>query len=357
MKIKFKTLRLNKKFPLAISRRVSTGSDNLFIAVTQQGITGWGELYPGKSEGAATAEVAQQALSEFFECEVSCKFGETEVFRTAPLPIHQIHDCARQCGVPACALAGLDMALWDWLGKKAKLPLYQLLGIGKSHAPTSVTIGINPPEVIKQRIPLLLHDSGIRSLKVKLGSPAGIDADQSMFMQVVESTKPYNVRLRVDANGGWSPTDAIFMMKWLAARHTDYIEQPLAEGQENELPALFKHRPLPIYIDESCRHASDVVKWSDRVDGVNVKLMKCSGITEALRIVALARAFDLKTMIGCMGESSMSISAGASISGLFDHVDLDSHLNLAPDPCTGAALIDGSIVPNELPGHGACFNS
>jgi muconate cycloisomerase len=89
------------------------------------------------------------------------------------------------------------------------------------------------------------------------------------------------------------------------------------------------------------------------VDGVNLKLMKCGGLTEALRIVAVARAFGLKTMIGCMGESSVSISAGAAIGALFDHIDLDSHLNLAPDPATGVSLKNGVITPNNHPGHGA----
>ncbi len=344
MKIEFKILHLNKRFPLAISRGVSVGSDNLFVSVAHQGITGWGELSPGKSEGAATAEQVQNMLTGFFDQDFS------------GLSIHQIHQRGREQNIAACALAGLDIALWDWLGKKANLPLYRLLGISKPSVPTSVTIGINPPEVVKQRVPLLLQGTGIKSLKIKLGSPEGIEADQAMFMQVVESTKPYDVNVRVDANGGWSVEDAIFMMKWLAERNTDYIEQPLAEGQESELPAIFKNRPLPIYLDESCRYSKDIIKWANTVDGVNLKLMKCGGVTEALRIIAVARAFNLKTMIGCMSESSMSISAGASITGLLDHIDLDSHLNLAPDPCSGAALIDGVVVPNDLPGHGASIN-
>ncbi|WP_424948285.1 mandelate racemase/muconate lactonizing enzyme family protein [Candidatus Spongiihabitans sp.] len=341
MKIEFKILHLNKRFPLAISRGVSTGSDNLFVSVTHQGITGWGELSPGKNEGAATAEQAQNMLSEFFDEDLS------------GLSIHQIHQRGREQNIAACALAGLDIALWDWLGKKANLPLYRLLGISKPSVPTSVTIGINSPQVVKQRVPLLLQGTGIKSLKIKLGSPEGIEADQAMFMQVAESTKPYDVNVRVDANGGWSVKDAIFMMKWLAERNTDYVEQPLAEGQESELAAIFKNRPLPVYLDESCRYSKDIVKWADTVDGVNLKLMKCGGITEALRIISVARAFNLKTMIGCKSESSMSISAGASITGLLDHIDLDSHLNLAPDPCCGAELIDGIVVPNDLPGHGA----
>ena len=344
MKIEFKILHLNKRFPLAISRGVNAGSDNLFVAVTHQGITGWGELSPGKSEGAATAEQAQNMLTEFFDEDLS------------GLSIHQIHQRGREQNIAACALAGLDIALWDWLGKKANLPLYRLLGISKPSVPTSVTIGINPPQVVKQRVPLLLQGTGIKSLKIKLGSPEGIEADQAMFMQVAESTKPYDVNVRVDANGGWSVKDAIFMMKWLAERNTDYVEQPLAEGQESELHAIFKNRPLPVYLDESCRCSKDIVKWADAVDGVNLKLMKCGGITEALRIISVARAFNLKTMIGCMGESSMSISAGASITGLLDHIDLDSHLNLAPDPCSGVELIDGVVVPSDLPGHGVSIN-
>jgi muconate cycloisomerase len=344
MKIEFRTIYLKKRFPLAISRGVHTGSDNLFVSISHQGITGWGELSPGKSEGAATVEAARQTLTEFFNPGM------------ADLSIHQIYDLGRSRGIPACALAGLDIAMWDWLGKKADLPLYRLLGISKPSVPTSVTIGINPPEVVKERIPLLLDGTSIKALKIKLGSPDGIEADQAMYSQVVESTKPYDVALRVDANGGWSTDDAIYMMKWLSERKTDYIEQPLAEGQEGDLPVIFKNRPLPIYVDESCRFSEDICKWSDAVDGVNLKLMKCGGITEALRIVAVARAFKLKTMIGCMGESALSISAGAAITGLLDHVDLDSNLNLAPDPCSGAELVDGVILPNDLPGHGARIN-
>jgi len=344
MKIDFQIIHLKKRFPLAISRGIHTGSDNLFISIHHQGVTGWGELSPGGSEGAATAEQAQNILTSFFDDSLT------------GLSIHQIYKRGREEKIAACALAGLDIALWDWLGKKANLPLYQMLGTSKPVVPTSVTIGINPPEVVRERVPLLLDGTGVKSLKIKLGSPEGIDADQVMFNQVVESTKNYDVNLRVDANGGWNTRDAITMMKWLAQRGTDYVEQPLAEGQENDLPAIFKNRPLPIYLDESCRFSENIPNWADCVDGVNLKLMKCGGITEALRIIAVARAFNLKTMIGCMGESSMSISAGASITGLLDHIDLDSHLNLAPDPCSGASLIDGVIIPNELPGHGAVIN-
>jgi muconate cycloisomerase len=109
---------------------------------------------------------------------------------------------------------------------------------------------------------------------------------------------------------------------------------------------------LPIFVDESCRVSSDVPGFAHCVDGVNLKLMKCGGITEALRIIGTARAFGLKTMIGCMGESSVSIAAGASLGALFDYIDLDSHLNLDPDPADGAPFVDGVTLPEDRPGHG-----
>lgn len=343
MQVEFKTIHLKKRFPLAISRGIHSGSDNLFVSVNMQDITGWGEMSPGKTEGADTPEAAQSSLLTFLKNELD------------DLSIESIYDLARQQDVPACALAALDIALWDWLGKKTGQPLYQLLGAGKPSVPTSVTIGINPPEVVRERVPLLLEGTGVRSLKIKLGSPQGIEADKAMYSQVIESCKPYQVQLRVDANGGWDVPAALEMMQWIADRGADYIEQPLKQGDEQGLPELFKNRPLPIFIDESCRFSEDVGKWAHCVDGVNMKLMKCGGITEALRIIAAARERKLKTMIGCMGESSMSIAAGAAITGFIDHIDLDSHLNLEPDPCTGAEIVDGVIMPNDLPGHGAAL--
>lgn len=341
MQANYLTLHLKKRFPLAISRGVRAASDNLFISLSCDGITGWGEMSPGASEGAATPELAQSALQAFLEDDVQ------------ELSIEAIHDLARRENVPACAMAALDIALWDREAKKQEVPLYKLLNIDKPAVPTSVTVGINPPEIVKQRIPLLLEDTGIRSLKIKLGSPQGIEADKAMYRQVDESCRDYDVQLRVDANGGWDTENARHMMVWLAERGVEYVEQPLAEGNEDALPALFQNRALPIYIDESCRFAEDVEKWAHCVDGVNIKLMKCGGITGALRIIDAARDHHLKTMIGCMGESSMSISAAAALSGAIDHIDLDSHMNLDPDPCIGAQVLNGIVVPNDLPGHGA----
>ena len=144
----------------------------------------------------------------------------------------EINKIARAMGIAPCATAALDMAIWDWKAKNKNLPLHQFLHFPPPSVPTSITIGINHPEVVKERIPLMFEDSTIKALKVKLGAPQGIEADQEMFTQVLESTKKYGIKIRVDANGGWSTSEAIFMMKWLSCRGVDYIEQPIKEGED-----------------------------------------------------------------------------------------------------------------------------
>ena len=338
MNITFQTLYLKKRFPLRISRGEVAGGDNLFVSVSDGRLTGWGEMAPGDSEGAASVAEGQLQL-------------ERLIAQGLPEAIHDVWAAGHAGGVGACALAALDMALWDLRAKQAGMPLYRLLGLPRRGVVSSLTVGINPPEVVRDRVPLLLA-RGARALKIKLGSPQGIEADKAMFAAVLETAEGSGAALRVDANGGWSLADARHMMGWLAERGLEYVEQPLVRGAEDQLPDLFRDRALPVFVDESCRFSTDVPGFADCVDGVNLKLMKCGGITEALRIVATARAHGLKTMIGCMGESSVSIAAGASLSALFDYIDLDSHLNLDPDPATGAPFEQGITLPADRPGHG-----
>lgn len=344
MIIKFHKVNLKKKFPLQISRGIHSESQNVFIELIEDGITAWGESAPGKAEGASSAIQVEESLVKLIDEGIE------------GLSIYDVYQKGKELKTPPCALAALDIALWDLKAKKANLQLNDLLGIPKPSGPTSITVGINPPEVVKKRVELILKNKQVRALKIKLGSPNGIDYDKEIYSQLLESTKSSKISIRVDANGGWTLDDAKEMIKWLSERNAEYIEQPLSEGNEDQLKFLFKGRSLPIFVDESCRFSEDVPRLANFVDGVNLKLMKCGGITEGLRILNTARSFGLKTMIGCMSESSVSISAGASLTGIIDYVDLDSHYNLSPDPSSGAVMINGVTMTNNGYGHGASLN-
>ena len=341
MELSFTRLRLPKIYALAMSRVISVSSENLFVSVSADGVSGLGELAGTNAAGGETCDTGIEQLQRFW---ADCPPG---------LAITEIWRRAREAGVRPRALAALDVALWDRHAKVCGQPLWRLFGLPRQAVATSITVGINPPEVVSEQVTEMLRRTGCRYLKIKLGNKEGIEADQASFAAAAAAARPFGVGLRVDANGGWSLAGATRMLPWLAERGVGYVEQPLPQGAEDQLPELFRNRPLPIFVDESCNLASDIPGLADRVDGINVKLMKTGGLTEALRLVAVARAHGLQTMIGCMNESSVAISAGASISALFDHVDLDSHLNLREDPARGAALVDGVVLPPDQPGHGA----
>jgi L-Ala-D/L-Glu epimerase len=334
---------LPKLYPLTISRGTMAHSDNLFVELSDGEHVGLGEHAPATGK-AWTADRAAVQLHDFVKSGI------------AENP-HDNWQAMREAEIDPPAMAALDCAMWDLLAKRAGLPLYRLLGLPRRSVPTSVTIGLNPPEITLERTADILRRTGAKHLKIKLGSPDGRDHDRAHFLAAKQSAAPFGAGLRVDANGGWTVAEALQMAEWLRSEGVEYIEQPLAEGEEAGLVELHRANILPIYIDESCRWATDVAKWADRTSGVNLKLMKCGGITEAVRIVAAARAHGLGTMIGCMSESSVAIAAGAVIGALFDHIDLDSHLNLNPDPATGAPIVDGVITPSDAPGHGAALVS
>ena len=341
MKFSFHIVDLKKKIPLRISRGLKSGSKNIFLNIKDGIYSAWGESSPGKTEGADNPETIQKQLQNFISNGIK------------NLSIYELYDRSLEMKIAPCAYASLDMALWDLISKKANLPLYHYLGLPKPCKPTSMTIGISNKDAIKKRISVLLKEKKFKSLKIKLGNPDGIEADKEMFNEIYQNVRDEKINLRVDANGGWDVNETIKMTNWLADRNVEYIEQPLEEGMENELKYIYKNKKLPIYLDESCRFANQIPKWAEFVDGVNLKLMKSGGITEGLRILYTAKAHGLKTMIGCMSESSVSIAASASISGIVDYIDLDSHYNLEPDPSTGLKLLNGITSLKEQIGHGA----
>ena len=352
MNIRIQRFTITKRFPLTISRGTSAGSENLLVEIEHEGVTGMGEMAPTSGGPVPeTADTAQAALERWIPLLVDL----------SPWDMQRIENILEVQDSERAAYCALDCALHDWQGKRLGLPVWKLLGLDPSRIPpTSLTIGINPPDVIRERVPELLARTRPCFLKVKLGNPAGIAADKDSLAAAQEAAAAYTAKegnanpvgWRVDANGGWNVDDARRMMAWLAMRNVEFVEQPLPRGQEADLPAVYHNAPLPLYLDETIRTARDIPGVAHAIDGVNLKLMKCGGLREALRIIHTARAHNLKVMIGCMSETSLAITAAVQLGALVDALDLDSHLNLNPDPLTGATYADGIVRPNEEPGLG-----
>jgi L-Ala-D/L-Glu epimerase len=334
-----------KRHALTISRGTIAGSENLIVEVEHDGIVGQGELAPGSDY--QWTDLGEQAVARW----------SVLLSGTDPSEIQKVGSLLRSTDDPAPppAVAALDIAMWDWIGKRAGIPLWRLWGLDRSRIPvSSVTVGINPPDVVAAVAEEIFNRLHPRSLKVKLGSPDGPDHDRAIIAKAQEAAAAAGIApaWRVDANGGWTPKIADVMIPWLADRGVDYVEQPYPPAEDSELAALKKRSSLPIFADESIMTSADVVRLADSVDGINLKLMKTGGLTEAMRLIHVARSHGLGVMIGCMGETSLAISAGAHISPLVDYVDLDSQLNLRHDPFVGARYTDGRVVPNDGPGLG-----
>lgn len=343
MRLTFQPFTLKKRVPLTISRGTSSESTNLWVQIAQNGIEGWGEASPF-SIGAVsfTAEAIAAELNQLQEA----------LAPYHPLDRQQIHQVLDDLQTSSPSRAAIDVALYDWLGKQADLPLWQLWGFERQRiVPTSVTIGISSPTMAQQRLHDWLQQGEFRAVKVKLGSPEGVEADRVMLEAIIAQL-PGHIQLSVDANGGWSLAEALSMSEWLARRQVVYLEQPLAAGEETNLSLLYEKSPLPIFVDESCFSSHDIPALADRVHGINIKLMKSGGLSEAHRMIHTARAFGLKVMFGCYSDSSLLNTALAHLSPLADHLDLDSHLNLLNDPFNGANLCEGRLVPNDHPGLG-----
>ncbi|MBD1920070.1 dipeptide epimerase [Microcoleus sp. FACHB-831] len=342
MRVGVETFRVNKRFALTISRGTTAQTTNVWVRVESDGIEGWGEASPFSiGDRRQNTETILQALQEIAPA--------LEAF--SPFERGQIEEVLIASGLPSSARAGLDVALHDWLGKRVGLPLWKLWGLNRnSIPPTSVTIGISSPEAAKARVRDWRTVTGAGFLKVKLGSPEGIEADRAMLMAVREEA-PAAI-LSVDANGGWSLDDALKMSVWLGDLGVKYLEQPLARGEEEKLPELHKRSPIPIFLDESCFTSKDIPLLADRIHGVNIKLMKSGGLTEAIRMVNIAKACGLQVMFGCYSDSTLANTAAAQLSPLANYIDLDSQLNLIDDPFKGAVVRDGRLLPNDLPGLG-----
>ncbi|MEC4813648.1 MAG: dipeptide epimerase [Scytonema sp. PMC 1069.18] len=342
MEIEIEIFTVNKRFPLTISRGTVAQTTNVWVRVLHEGIEGWGEASPfNLGTRPQSTEVIKDALLQV----------APSLQQFSPLQRQEIEQVLNKAQLPSAAWAALDVGLHDWLGKRVELPLWRMWGLDcNAIAPTSVTIGINSPEGARARVRDWLQLTDVRVLKVKLGSPDGVEADRKMLLAVREEAP--ELELYVDANGGWSLEDAVQMCHWLADLGVKYVEQPLPRGLEDSLGELKKQIPLPIFVDESCFTSLDIPKLAKDIDGINIKLMKSGGLTEAMRMVHTARSHGLQVMFGCYSDSVLANTAAAQLAPLADYLDLDSHLNLKDDPFTGALVQEGKILPNNLPGLG-----
>jgi len=344
--LRFRSFQLSKRVALAISRGSSSGSSSTIVEVEADGIVGIGEA--AEFEIPVYGENESRILQDL-ERSVALLVGYH------PAQRHKIESLLMASAVGSSARAAIDMALYDWAGKWTNQPVWKLLGLEpKPRGPISVTIGINSPVGAQDRLRKWCELGTIRGIKIKMGSPDGVDADKAMLDAVMEIA-PKEAYIGVDANGGWSLSQAIKMSAWLTTRNVVHIEQPLSVANDHLLNQLHDQSELPIFIDESCRSCADIVRLGHAVDGVNIKITKCGGLSEALRMIATANAFGLKTMMGCYGNTALGNGAAHQIASLIDYIDLDSHLNLSNDPAVGLKFEDGYLVNEDLPGIGVRY--
>ncbi|MDZ7336141.1 MAG: dipeptide epimerase [candidate division KSB1 bacterium] len=257
-------------------------------------------------------------------------------------------------GEQNAALAAVDIALYDLLGKCANLPLWRLLGGFRDRIATSVTVGILPEaETVAQA--LLWTHQGFKCLKLKGG--LDVDADIVRVMKVREAVG-HEVALRFDANQGYTVAQAIKFAEQTQTAELEFIEQPTSKDDREGLKYLAKHLPLLVMADESVISLTDTIELA-KAEGanlLNVKLMKMGGITEALQICAVARSKDISVMVGCMDESVLGIAGGLHVAlsqPNIKYADLDGHLGLLNDPFVGGVVLkDGMLFPTDNPGLG-----
>jgi L-Ala-D/L-Glu epimerase / N-acetyl-D-glutamate racemase len=322
------TLRLAETF--VISRGSEDTADVVHVELRHGGVSGFGEAAPNEHYG----ESAASALA-FVE-------GAGELLGEDPWALEEIG--ARLAAEPgeAAAKAALDAALHDLQGKLAAEPVWRLLGLRRAGPPTSWTIWLGDPDDMARRAEAVR--GRFLRLKLKLGGRDGLDVER---VRAVASVA--DVPLQIDVNEAWSFEEARETLAQLP--DLEYCEQPLAAGDPDG-PALKRHSPVPIFLDEDCHTLADVAVCAERAHGINVKLAKSGGIREAVRMVHAARALGLGSMLGCMVESGLGIAAGAQVASLFDHVDLDGNLLLAEDPWPGVEFRDGVQLPSDEPGLG-----
>lgn len=324
-------LQLEHTFTVATYSRNTTPI--MLVTLHFEDFVGYGEAamppYLNESQESAALFFQKVDLSQF-----------TDPFRMEEI-LHYIDEVAT---FNYAAKAALDIALHDLVGKMMGQPWYKIWGYNPENTPvTSFTIGIDKPEIVKIKTQ---KAASYKMLKVKVG----LDNDKQMIESIRSIT---NTPICVDANQGWKDKkQALDMVEWLGTQGVIFIEQPMPKEQIDDIAWLTQHSPLPIIADEAVQRLKDVAALKGIYSGINVKLMKATGMREAHKMLQLAKALGMKTMLGCMTETSCGISAATQLSPLADWADLDGNLLITNDLFDGVKVVDGKMQLYDKPGIG-----
>ena len=338
MKMKFFPYELKLKHVFTVASFSRTTTPDVQVEIEYEGVTGYGEAsmppYLGQTVDSVMKFLSKVNLEQFddpFELEDILAYVDS----LSP------GDTA--------AKAAVDIALHDLVGKLLGAPWYKIWGLNREKTPsTTFTIGIDTPEVVREKTLEVAGQFNI--LKVKLGR----ENDKEMIRTIRSvSTLP----IAIDANQGWKDKYyALDMIHWLKEQGIVMIEQPMPKEQLEDIAWVTQQSLLPVFADESLQRLSDVAALKGAFTGINIKLMKCTGMREAWKMVTLARALDMKVMVGCMTETSCAISAAAQFSPAVDFADLDGNLLISNDRFKGVEVLKGKITLSDLPGIGVTLS-
>ena len=334
MKLSFYPYELQLQHTFTVSSYSRNTTPGVQVEIAYQGFTGYGEAsmppYLGQSVESVTAFLQKVDLEQFAD----------------PFCLEDILTYVDSLSPgDTAAKAAVDIALHDLVGKMLGAPWYRIWGYDAAKAPsTTFTIGIDTPEVMKEKT---LECAGrFNILKVKLGT----DRDKEIIETISSVT---DLPIAVDVNQGWGERfQALDMIYWLKEHGVVMVEQPLAIHRYEDQAWLNERSPLPLFADESVQRLPDVPRMHGLFSGINIKLMKCTGLREAHRMVELARALGMKVMLGCMTETSCAVSAAAQLSPAVDFADLDGNLLISNDLFSGVTVVDGKLTLPSAPGIG-----
>lgn len=325
-------LKLRHVFTVATYSRTTT--PDVQVEITYDGVTGYGEAsmpqYLGQTVQSVTAFLQKVDLSQFND----------------PFQLEDILAYVDSLSPgDTAAKAAVDIALHDLVGKLLGAPWYKIWGLNKDKAPsTTFTIGIDTADVVKQKTRECANQFNI--LKVKLGR----ENDKEMIETIRSVT---DLPIAVDINQGWKDKEkAIDEIFWLKEHGIVMVEQPMPKEMRDDIAWLTEKSPLPIFADEAIQRLKDIKNVAGAYSGINIKLMKCTGMHEAWKMLNYARAIGMKVMVGCMTETSCAVSAAAQLSPAVDFADLDGNLLISNDRFKGMEVVKGKITLPDRPGIG-----